>query len=64
MAATLNCYQMFSDIQTQKMAKLVVVRMLLVHEKGESDSLTLKSTSPMQWYSGGSQHGPFVIASH
>lgn len=33
---TLNCYQMFSDIQTQKMAKLVLVRMLLVNEKGES----------------------------
>lgn len=33
---TLNCYQMFSDIQTQKMAKLALVRMLLVNEKGES----------------------------
>lgn len=36
---TRNYYQMFSDIQTQKTAKLVAVRMLLVSEKGESGNL-------------------------
>lgn len=51
---TLNCYPMFSDVQTQKMARLVIVSILLVNEKGESDNWTQKpflqgSTASLSW---------------